>query len=76
MDIIDGEKKKSHAKISKDIEDQINNKESKLMSNATPTWTRARLTCATRQSSSPLSEVRKNQLTTVTQQLTKLGNIL
>jgi len=34
MDIIDGEKKKSHAKISKDIEDQINNKESKLMSNA------------------------------------------
>ena len=34
MDIIDGEKKKPHSKLSKDIEDQINNKESKLMSGA------------------------------------------
>ena len=34
MDIIDGDKKKPHSKISKDIEDQINNKESKLMSGA------------------------------------------
>ena len=32
MDIIDGDKKKPHSKISKDIEDQINNKESKLLS--------------------------------------------
>merc|ERR1719277_1786159 len=34
MDIIDGDKKKSHSKLSKDIEDQINNKESKLLSGA------------------------------------------
>ena len=34
MDIIDGDKKKSHIKISKDIEDQINNKESKILNNA------------------------------------------
>ena len=32
MDIIDGDKKKPHSKLSKDIEDQINNKESKLLS--------------------------------------------
>ena len=34
MDIIDGDKKKSHIKISKDIEDQINNKESKILNSA------------------------------------------
>merc|ERR1719232_2185147 len=34
MDIIDGDKKKSHSKLSKDIDDQINNKESKLLSGA------------------------------------------
>merc|ERR1719334_1614509 len=34
IDFIDGDKKKPHSKISKDIEDQINNKESKLMSGA------------------------------------------
>jgi len=33
MDIIDGEKKKSHSKISKDIEEQISNKDSKLLAN-------------------------------------------
>merc|ERR1719445_2443894 len=33
MDIIDGEKKKSHSKICKDIEEQIANKESKLLAN-------------------------------------------
>ena len=34
MDIIDGDKKKSHIEISEDIEDQINNKESKILSHA------------------------------------------
>merc|ERR1719431_1184245 len=33
MDIIDGEKKKSHSKMCKDIEEQIANKESKLLAN-------------------------------------------
>jgi len=33
MDIIDGEKKKSHSKISKDIEEQIANKDSKILVN-------------------------------------------
>lgn len=32
MDIIDGDKKKSHSKLSKDIEDQIQNKDNKLLS--------------------------------------------
>jgi len=32
MDIIDGDKKKSHSKMSKDIEDQIQNKDNKLLS--------------------------------------------
>merc|ERR1719175_130539 len=32
MDIIDGDKKKSHGKLSKDIEDQIQNKDNKLLS--------------------------------------------
>ena len=31
MDIIDGDKKKSHSKLCKDIEDQIQNKDSKLL---------------------------------------------
>ena len=30
MDIIDGDKKKFHVKISKDIEDQVNNREQNL----------------------------------------------
>ena len=34
MDIIDGDKKRSHIKICKDIEDQVNNKESKILKNA------------------------------------------
>lgn len=33
MDIIDGDKKKSHSKLCKDIEEQIANKESKLLAN-------------------------------------------
>ena len=32
MDIIDGDKKKSHSKLCKDIEDQIQNKDNKLLS--------------------------------------------
>ena len=31
-DIIDGDKKKSHSRVSKDIEDQIQNKDNKLLS--------------------------------------------
>lgn len=33
MDIIDGDKKKSHSKLCKDIEDQIQNKDNKLLAN-------------------------------------------
>merc|ERR550534_510248 len=34
MDIIDGDKKKSHSKLCKDIEEQIANKDSKILANA------------------------------------------
>ena len=37
-DIIDGDKKKSHSRVSKDIEDQIQNKDNKLLSGKQMLW--------------------------------------